>query len=126
MSPLSNHEPIGSFLFPFPMLCSLGCLPLFSVSILGVWHYMYDQLIMLKIGFWMLLELDTQVWKKSSLGPKNGEQYGVPFMEEEWDKDEDVVVFVPGELAAEEVVASHESTDEAVNLEKCIDTGLSP
>ena len=115
----------GFVLFLFPMLCFLHCLPLFSVSIFGAWHYMYHHLMMLKIGFGMLLELDTQVWKKSGSGPRNGEQYRAPFVEEEWDEDEDVVVFVPGELVAEEVVAGHESTDEAVNLEKCIDMGLS-
>ncbi|KAJ9702998.1 hypothetical protein PVL29_004664 [Vitis rotundifolia] len=31
----------------------------------------------------------------------------------------------PGELVVEEVVAGHESIDEVVDLEKCIDTGLS-
>ena len=34
------------------------------MSILGAWHYVYHQLMMLKIGFSMLLDLDTQVWKK--------------------------------------------------------------
>ena len=37
--------------------------------------------------------------EKSGSGPKNGEQYGAPFMEEEWDEEEDMVVFVPSELA---------------------------
>lgn len=67
-----------------------------------------------------------RIFQKSGSGPKNGEQYGAPFVEEEWDEDEDVVVFVPGELAAEEVVAGHEPSDEAVDLEKCLDIGLPP
>ena len=46
------------------MLCFLSCLPLFSVSVLGAWHYVYHQLMMLKFDLWMLLELDTQAWKR--------------------------------------------------------------
>ena len=34
------------------------------MCILGAWHYVSHQLIMLEIGFCMLLELVTQVWKK--------------------------------------------------------------
>ena len=68
-----QHEPIerswnmaftGSFLFLFLVLCFLGCLLLFFVGILGAWHYVYYQLMMLEIGFWMLLKLGTQVWKR--------------------------------------------------------------
>lgn len=29
-----------------------------------------------------------RVFQKSGSGPKNGEQYGAPFVEEEWDDDE--------------------------------------
>ena len=65
-----------------------------------------------------------RIFQKSGSGPKNCEQYGAPFVEEEWDEDEDVVVFVPGELAAEEVVAGHEPSDEAVDLEKVCDYSL--
>lgn len=72
----------GSFLFLFPMFHSFGCLPLFSASILGTWHYVYHLLMVVKIDYWMLLELDTQVWKKSGSGPKNGQQYGASFVEE--------------------------------------------
>ena len=74
MSPLSDHEiwlSLVHFCFFFlysvflvVFLCFFGCLPLFSMNILGAWHYVYHQLMMLKIGFSMLLELDTQVWKK--------------------------------------------------------------
>ncbi|XP_071710236.1 NAC domain containing protein 52-like [Rutidosis leptorrhynchoides] len=34
-------------------------------------------------GFYVL----CKVFKKSGLGPKNGEQYGAPFIEEEWEDD---------------------------------------
>lgn len=40
-----------------------------------------------------------RIFQKSGTGPKNGEQYGAPFVEEEWE-DDDVEVFMPGEAAA--------------------------
>ena len=70
------------FLFLFPMLRFFGCLSLFSANILGTLHYVYHLLMMVKIDYWMLLELDTQVRKKSGSGPKNGQQYGASFVEE--------------------------------------------
>lgn len=83
-------------------------------------------LFCLFVFFWM--EKDAfvlcRIFQKSGSGPKNGEQYGAPFIEEEWDKDEDVVVFVPGELAVEEVVAVHEPSDEAVDLGQVCDCSL--
>lgn len=42
-----------------------------------------------------------RVFQKSGSGPKNGEQYGAPFMEEEWLDDE--LDLVPKAEAAEEV-----------------------
>lgn len=42
-----------------------------------------------------------RVFQKSGSGPKNGEQYGAPFMEEEWLDDE--LDFIPKAEAAEEV-----------------------
>ncbi|KAF8403149.1 hypothetical protein HHK36_011246 [Tetracentron sinense] len=40
-----------------------------------------------------------RIFQKSGSGPKNGEQYGAPFIEEEWDD----TVLVPREEAGEEV-----------------------
>ena len=37
-----------------------------------------------------------RVFKKSGTGPKNGEQYGAPFLEEEWENDE--VAVLPGDV----------------------------
>ena len=71
-----------SFLFLFSMFHSFGHLSLFSVSILGTGHYAYHLLMMVKIDYCMLLELNIQVWKKSGSGPKNGEQYVTSFVEE--------------------------------------------
>ena len=42
-----------------------------------------------------------RIFQKSGSGPKNGEQYGAPFIEEEWEEDE--LVMVPGKDAAVEV-----------------------
>lgn len=35
-----------------------------------------------------------RIFKKSGSGPKNGEQYGAPFVEEEWEEEDDMT-FVP-------------------------------
>ncbi|KAJ8439263.1 hypothetical protein Cgig2_030198 [Carnegiea gigantea] len=37
-----------------------------------------------------------KVYKKSGLGPKNGEQYGAPFVEEEWGSDNDESIGTAG------------------------------
>lgn len=55
-----------------------------------------------------------RIFQKSGSGPKNGEQYGAPFEEEEWDDDE--VTIVPGEDTAEEVVFSSNPYPEAENF----------
>ncbi|KFK24891.1 hypothetical protein AALP_AA8G038000 [Arabis alpina] len=36
-----------------------------------------------------------RIFQKSGTGPKNGEQYGAPFLEEEWEEDEMTYVAVP-------------------------------
>lgn len=66
-----------------------------------------------------------RIFQKSGTGPKNGEQYGAPFVEEEWEDDENEVVFVPGELDAEEIIATREVSDEAVALGQVCDCSLS-
>lgn len=48
-----------------------------------------------------------RIFQKSGTGPKNGEQYGAPFVEEEWE-DDDVEVFMPGEAAAAVAAAAEE------------------
>ena len=32
-----------------------------------------------------------RIFRKSGSGPKNGEQYGAPFVDEEWDVDEPIL-----------------------------------
>ncbi|XP_022939655.1 NAC domain-containing protein 78-like isoform X1 [Cucurbita moschata] len=46
-----------------------------------------------------------RVFQKSGPGPKNGEQYGAPFVEEEWEEDEELT------LPGEEIVANKGSVD---------------
>ncbi|KAM1578179.1 hypothetical protein ACFX1R_042066 [Malus domestica] len=75
-----------------------------------------------------------RIFQKSGTGPKNGEKYGAPVMEEEWDDDD--VTCVPGEEAAANVVAVSEEPDneandfnngayvEAFDLDQNLDTGI--
>lgn len=42
-----------------------------------------------------------RIFRKSGSGPKNGEQYGAPFVEEEWEDDE--LVMVPKQESAEDL-----------------------
>lgn len=44
-----------------------------------------------------------RIFQKSGTGPKNGEQYGAPFLEEEWDEEDEV--YGPGEEATAHEVA---------------------
>lgn len=44
-----------------------------------------------------------RIFQKSGTGPKNGEQYGAPFLEEEWEEDE--MTFVPDQDAFSEGLA---------------------
>ncbi|XP_011649428.1 NAC domain-containing protein 78 isoform X1 [Cucumis sativus] len=46
-----------------------------------------------------------RIFQKSGSGPKNGEQYGAPFIEEEWEDDEELT------LPGEEVVANEGLVD---------------
>lgn len=41
-----------------------------------------------------------RVFRKSGSGPKNGEQYGAPFIEEEWEDEE--LVMVPKDESADD------------------------
>lgn len=56
-------------------------------------------------GMYFFVEKDAfvlcRVFQKSGSGPKNGEQYGAPFVEEEWLDDE--LEFVPKAETADEV-----------------------
>jgi len=49
-----------------------------------------------------------RIFQKSGSGPKNGEQYGAPFVEEEWEEEDDMT-FVPDQedLGSEDHVYVH-------------------
>ncbi|KAL8166855.1 hypothetical protein V2J09_008354 [Rumex salicifolius] len=57
-----------------------------------------------------------RIFHKSGSGPKNGEQYGAPFVEEEWEADDNEVSILPSEPAAGEVIV----TDDLVLKKNCL------
>lgn len=57
-----------------------------------------------------------RIFQKSGSGPKNGEQYGAPFVEEEWEDDE--VGIMPKEEAAEEVEVADDAYLDGNDLEQ--------
>ncbi|XP_051120223.1 NAC domain-containing protein 53-like [Andrographis paniculata] len=61
-----------------------------------------------------------RVFQKSGSGPKNGEQYGAPFVEEEWDDDELETEFVPKMEIAEEVDMGDDAYLDADDLEQIL------
>ncbi|KAI8030987.1 NAC domain-containing protein 78 [Camellia lanceoleosa] len=63
-----------------------------------------------------------RIFQKSGTGPKNGEQYGAPFVEEEWEDDE--LVMVPSEQAAEEVAVSDDAYLDGIDLEQILDAEI--
>ena len=93
-SPVVIFVSVSHALFPWlpsSVFCeSFGCMALCVSLVDDVKVWLLDV-----VGAWY------PSLEKSGSGPKNGEQYGAPFMEEEWDEEEDMVVFVPSELAAE-------------------------
>lgn len=62
-----------------------------------------------------------RIFQKSGSGPKNGEQYGAPFIEEEWE-DDDVALF-PDQ---EQMVVVHDEYVEADDLDQSIEVGTEP
>lgn len=61
-----------------------------------------------------------RVFQKSGPGPKNGEKYGAPFVEEEWEEDE--LEIVPKEEAAEEVEFGDDIFLDGHDLEQILGT----
>ncbi|KAJ0102174.1 hypothetical protein Patl1_06002 [Pistacia atlantica] len=65
-----------------------------------------------------------RIFQKSGSGPKNGEQYGAPFVEEEWE-DDDVVeaAYMPGqEMVADEIAVGDDSYFETNDLDQKLDS----
>ncbi|XP_057979271.1 NAC domain-containing protein 78-like isoform X2 [Malania oleifera] len=65
-----------------------------------------------------------KIFRKSGSGPKNGEQYGAPFVEEEWDDDKEV--FIPGEDTLDEVTLPDGAYVEANDLDQNLNGGILP
>ncbi|XP_028125950.1 NAC domain-containing protein 78-like [Camellia sinensis] len=63
-----------------------------------------------------------RIFQKSGSGPKNGEQYGAPFIEEEWEDDE--LVMIPGEEAADEVAVHDDAYRDGIDLEQILDADI--
>lgn len=58
-----------------------------------------------------------RIFQKSGTGPKNGEQYGAPFIEEEWEDDEST--WIPGEeVPVDEVLVSNAAYVEPNELDQ--------
>lgn len=45
-----------------------------------------------------------RIFQKSGTGPKNGEQYGAPFIEEEWEENEELALVPGDDQLAEELM----------------------
>lgn len=59
-----------------------------------------------------------RIFQKSGSGPKNGEQYGAPFVEEEWEDDN--LGLLPGGEAQEEVLVGEDAFVEANDLDQVL------
>ena len=57
-----------------------------------------------------------KIFQKSGSGPKTGEQYGAPFVEEEWEDYE--LVMVPGKKVADEVAFGDDAYLDGNDLEQ--------
>ncbi|KAL8193153.1 hypothetical protein R6Q57_027057 [Mikania cordata] len=68
--------------------------------------------------------LGCRIFRKSGSGPKNGEQYGAPFVEEEWEDDE--LVMVPKQESAEglSVVDNDDAYLDADDLEQILGSNM--
>lgn len=57
-----------------------------------------------------------RVFEKSGSGPKNGEQYGAPFLEEEWEDDDEMTVLPEQKVLADEVVIGDDAQSDKNDL----------
>ncbi|GAB2276827.1 hypothetical protein Dimus_011540 [Dionaea muscipula] len=66
-----------------------------------------------------------RIFQKSGTGPKNGEQYGAPLLDEEWE-DDNIVAMVPGNLGSDEVICDdafvqQDDSDQGLDVELWVD-----
>ncbi|KAK4835381.1 hypothetical protein QYF36_009015 [Acer negundo] len=67
-----------------------------------------------------------RIFQKSGSGPKNGEQYGAPFIEEEWEDDEVIeeTILLGQVMVADEVVVGDDAYAETNDLEQNVDIAI--
>ncbi|KAL7148208.1 hypothetical protein ABFS83_06G162600 [Erythranthe nasuta] len=65
-----------------------------------------------------------RIFQKSGSGPKNGEQYGAPFVEEEWDNDE--LESLPEDEAKDEVDFGGDAFLDAHDLQQILQSDVPP
>ncbi|PKI74553.1 hypothetical protein CRG98_004880, partial [Punica granatum] len=65
------------------------------------------------------------IFQKSGPGPKNGEQYGAPFIEEEWEEDT-VALFPEQQAMVDEVVAEEDANVEIDEVDQNVTVAIAP
>ncbi|KAG8060819.1 hypothetical protein GUJ93_ZPchr0002g24748 [Zizania palustris] len=63
------------------------------------------------------LHVVCRIFQKTGSGPQNGAQYGAPYMEEEWEEEDDAIENAPTSGASTEMAAVTDIADEESNEE---------
>lgn len=81
-----NHRPVGKIK---TLIFHLGKPPKGERTDWVMHEYRLEDRTLVDKGIAQDSYVICKVYKKSGLGPKNGEHYGAPFVEEEWETDDD-------------------------------------
>ncbi|XP_022957061.1 NAC domain-containing protein 53-like [Cucurbita moschata] len=65
-----------------------------------------------------------RIFQKSGTGPKNGEQYGAPFIEEEWEANEELALVPRDEQVADELLGGGGLHVEGDDFNENVDEGI--
>ncbi|XP_023762703.1 NAC domain-containing protein 53 [Lactuca sativa] len=65
-----------------------------------------------------------RIFRKSGSGPKNGEKYGAPFIEEEWEDEDESVVVPKQEDCTQELPVDEDSYLDANDIEQILNTDM--
>lgn len=65
-----------------------------------------------------------RIFRKSGSGPKNGEKYGAPFIEEEWEDEDESVVVPKQEDCINELPVDEDSYLDANDIEQILNTDI--
>ncbi|CAN6279561.1 unnamed protein product [Urochloa humidicola] len=63
------------------------------------------------------LHVVCRIFQKHGSGPQNGAQYGAPYMEEEWEEEDDAIENAPASLRSGQMAAITSTVDEESNEE---------